>query len=61
MIPVPPLDGGNVLMGLVPERAALSIDWVRPYGFLILYVLMFSGVLFQVIWPVSRALMAWLI
>ena len=61
MIPVPPLDGGNVLMGLVPERAALSIDWLRPYGFVILYVLMFSGALFQIIWPVSRALIALLL
>ena len=61
MIPVPPLDGGNVLMGLVPERAALTIGWLRPYGFLILYVLMFSGMLYQVIGPVSRALLSWLL
>jgi Zn-dependent protease len=61
MIPVPPLDGGNVLMGLVPERAALTIGWLRPYGFLILYVLMFSGMLYQVMGPVSRALLSWLL
>ena len=58
MIPVPPLDGGNVLMGLVPERAATKIDWLRPYGIIILYGLMFTGMLFQVVMPVTRAILS---
>jgi Zn-dependent protease len=61
MIPVPPLDGGNVLMGLVPERAAHTIGWLRPYGFLILYALMLSGLLYRVTWPISHALLSWLL
>ena len=61
MIPVPPLDGGNVLMGLVSERVALTIGWLRPYGFMILYVLMFSGLLYEITWPVSRVLLSWLL
>lgn len=61
MIPVPPLDGGNVLMGLVPERVAMAIGWLRPYGFLILYLLMFSGVLARVIFPIGNGLLLWLL
>jgi Zn-dependent protease len=61
MIPVPPLDGGNVLMGLVPERVAHAIGWLRPYGFMILYALMLSGVLYQVMSPISRVLLSWLL
>jgi Zn-dependent protease len=61
MIPVPPLDGGNVLMGLVPARVAASISFLRPYGFMILYVLMFSGLLYQITWPVTRTLLGWLL
>ncbi len=61
MIPVPPLDGGNVLMGLVPVRMAHAIGWLRPYGFMILYVLMLSGLLYQLTWPVSHALLSWLL
>lgn len=61
MIPVPPLDGGNVLMGLVGERGAIALSFLRPYGFLILYVLMFSGLLSQFMWPISRALVTWLL
>jgi Zn-dependent protease len=58
MIPVPPLDGGNVLMGLVPEGTAAKIDWLRPYGIFILYGLMFTGVLYQVMMPITRAILA---
>jgi Zn-dependent protease len=61
MIPIPPLDGGNVLMGLVPARAAHAIGWLRPYGFMLLYVLMFSGLLYEVVWPLSRTLLSWLL
>jgi len=61
MIPVPPLDGGNVLMGVVPERVALAIGWLRPYGFLILYVLMFSGTLSRVIFPLQQLVLQWLL
>ena len=43
LIPVPPLDGGNVLLGLLPRRLAASYDQLRQYGFLLLYALMFTG------------------
>jgi Zn-dependent protease len=57
MIPIPPLDGGNVLMGVLPERLALSMERIRPWGFLVLYLLMFSGVLSAIIFPVQRAVL----
>ena len=52
MIPIPPLDGGNVLMGLVPESMARVVDQLRPWGFLLLYALMLTGVLSMFIGPV---------
>jgi Zn-dependent protease len=61
MIPIPPLDGGNVLAGLVPESIARMIDMVRPWGFLILYVLMFQGVIGRILYPVQLALVRWLL
>jgi Zn-dependent protease len=61
MIPVPPLDGGNVLMGVVPERVALAIGALRQYGFLILYVLMFSGILSRIIFPMQHFVLGWLL
>ena len=43
LIPVPPLDGGNVLLGLLPPRLASSYGQLRQYGFILLYALMFTG------------------
>jgi Zn-dependent protease len=51
LIPIPPLDGGNVLAGLVPEGAARVLDQVRQFGFIALYALMLSGILSQIILP----------
>jgi Zn-dependent protease len=52
MLPIPPLDGGNVLAGLLPEGLASSYDRVvRPYGFLIVIVLMSTGWLYRLIGP----------
>lgn len=55
MLPVPPLDGGNVLAGLVPESAARAIDTLRPYGIFILYALMFMGVIGAIARPIQIA------
>jgi Zn-dependent protease len=61
MIPVPPLDGGNVLSGLLRGPAAEAFDRLRPYGFLILYGLLFSGILSSLITPPSRLILSWLL
>jgi Zn-dependent protease len=45
MLPVPPLDGGNVLIGVLPHAGARVVEQLRPYGFLVLYALMFTGTL----------------
>lgn len=52
LIPVPPLDGGNVIGGLLPERVADAYDrLVRPWGFLILYAFLLSGLFARLILP----------
>lgn len=51
LIPVPPLDGGNVLAGLLPPAAANVFIAMRPFGFIILYALMFTGMLSAIIFP----------
>ncbi len=61
MLPVPPLDGGNVLAGIVPESVARLIDQMRPYGFFLLYALLLLGVLDMFVWPVQRFLGSWLL
>lgn len=41
MIPVPPLDGGRVLVGFLPYRQAQALSRVEPYGFLIILAMVF--------------------
>ncbi len=57
LIPVPPLDGGNVLLGLLPPRVAASYAQLRQYGFLVLYALMLTGVASAIVVPPTRLLM----
>lgn len=44
MIPIPPLDGGRVLTGLLPYRQAVSFSKIEPFGFLIVLVLIVTGI-----------------
>ncbi len=60
MIPIPPLDGGNVLGGLLPLSAVRPFNALRPYGFLVLYALMLTGNLQTLIAPPYRFLLSWL-
>jgi Zn-dependent protease len=43
MIPIPPLDGGNVLSGLLPLQLARQFDRIRPYGVLLIYALILTN------------------
>ncbi len=60
LIPVPPLDGGNILAGVVPESAARILDQLRPFGIFVLYALLLSGVLVWIAAPVNGFLVRWL-
>jgi Zn-dependent protease len=58
LVPLPPLDGGRILVSLLPLKLARWVDRVEPYGFFILIVLLFTGVLGYFLWPAIAALMA---
>jgi Zn-dependent protease len=51
MIPVPPLDGGNVLASLLPPALSFKFEQVRPYGIFVLYALLLTGALSTIIMP----------
>jgi Zn-dependent protease len=51
LLPFPPLDGGRILLSVLPQRLGDSISIIEPYGFLILIVLLVTGVLGFVLWP----------
>ena len=43
MFPIPPLDGGRILRGLLPSSGRSLLDRIEPYGMVILVVLMAGG------------------
>ena len=49
MIPVPPLDGGRVLVGLLPYKQAAALSRVEPYGMMIIIALVFFTNMFSYI------------
>ena len=51
LLPLPPLDGGRILMSLLPQRLAHGVSRIEPYGFIVLIVLLITGVLGFVLWP----------
>ncbi|MFA6635780.1 MAG: site-2 protease family protein [Candidatus Omnitrophota bacterium] len=61
LIPVPPLDGSNILAGLLPLKAAVSYMKVSRYGFLILIALLYLGVFERLILPLAASIIKFLI
>lgn len=57
LIPIPPLDGGRVLVGLLPPRQAMAYSRIEPYGFMIVLALMYFNVLDRfVFYPIQLIL-----
>ena len=55
MIPIPPLDGGRVIVGMLPRDLSYSYSRIEPYGILILMALLFLDpfkTLSRIMWPV---------
>jgi Zn-dependent protease len=49
LIPIPPLDGGRVMTGLLPSRQAQALEKVEPFGFIIIIFLIFFTDLWRVV------------
>lgn len=55
LLPLPPLDGGRIAVSLLPERLARPFSQLERYGFIILIVLLFTGVLGKILSPLVNA------
>lgn len=51
LLPIPPLDGSRFVMGVLPYPLARAYARVEPYGIIIVFLLLYFGVLGSVIWP----------
>jgi Zn-dependent protease len=52
LFPIPPLDGGRVLVGLLPDPYSSTVARIEPYGFLIIIVLLMTHLLDILIGPI---------
>lgn len=56
LIPVPPLDGSRILMGLLPNNLAYKFSLLEPFGVFIIFFLLMLGVFHRVILPIVFSL-----
>jgi Zn-dependent protease len=57
LLPLPPLDGGRVLVSILPPHLAWRVEKVEPYGFFILLALLYFGIVMMILWPLMQAYM----
>ncbi len=61
LLPVPPLDGSKILMGILPENLAYQYMRIEPFGFIILILLIILRVVDILIFPIIHLLVKLLI
>ena len=57
LIPIPPLDGGRVLTGILPYRQAIAFSKIEPYGMVILLILIATGMTDYFVMPLARLIL----
>ena len=60
LLPLPPLDGGRVLVSWLPDRWAWRVSQIEPYGFFILLGLLYFGILSMILWPLMSSFISML-
>ncbi len=55
LLPLPPLDGGRILVSLLPGPLSWQVSRIEPYGFFILVGLIYFGILSMILWPLINA------
>jgi Zn-dependent protease len=52
LLPIPPLDGGRVVAGILPPNIAIPFMQLERFGMIIILLLLVSGILGKILWPV---------
>ncbi|MDP2981484.1 MAG: site-2 protease family protein [Candidatus Omnitrophota bacterium] len=52
LLPIPPLDGSRIAMGLLPYNLGAEYAKMEPYGFIIIFALLWIGFINTIIWPI---------
>jgi Zn-dependent protease len=57
LIPIPPLDGSRIVMGLLPSKASRLYTSIEPYGILIIIIMVALGIFNLIIFPLIDIIM----
>lgn len=60
LIPIPPLDGSRIVMGLLPSDLASRYAMIEPFGFIIVILMIGLGLFNLIIEPIVRLILTWL-
>lgn len=60
LIPIPPLDGGRFISNILPTKFSYYFDKIEPFGFLILLLLLATGILSFTLSPLLFGAQQWL-
>ena len=58
LLPLPPLDGGRILVSMLPGPMSWQVSRIEPYGFFILLALLYFGILSMILWPLISGLLS---
>lgn len=54
LIPIPPLDGGRILMGVLPLKYSQLMEKIEPFGSLIVIFMIITGLTSVFVWPLVK-------
>lgn len=60
LVPIPPLDGSRILMGLLPRELSFAYASIEPWGFIIVLALVWMGLFEFIVWPLASVILGWL-
>lgn len=58
LLPLPPLDGGRILVSMLPGPVGWQVSRLETYGFFILLGLLYFGILGMILWPLISGLLS---
>ena len=61
LIPIPPLDGSRIVLGLLPDELVPAYLKLEQFGFIIIFALLWLGLLDYAVFPLFRFLLGWLL
>jgi Zn-dependent protease len=61
LIPIPPLDGSHILATMLPYNLARLYAQLEPFGFIILLVLFYTGIISFILLPIYKVLLGLLV